>query len=360
MKRLAVSALAPIVLALVACGSSPQGDATPAVCPPKTSTADLPGLGGAAGLAEVTAFGDNPGRLKMFLHAPPNGKASAVVVAMHGCTQGARDYASAGWNELADEAGFAVVYPEQTAANNAQRCFRWFDKTQIGREGAEAKSIAAMTEYAKQEYGATKAFVTGLSAGAAMTSVMLATYADLFEAGAIMAGLPYACATSQTDAYACMSPGRDKTAEAWADLVPASTRASSPRVSIWHGDADWIVRPANEKQLVRQWTGVAGVAGEPTTTTTEGAATHAEYKDSAGVVRVESWLVKGMGHGVALAPKSGCGKAGAYLLEDLCSTTKAAMFFGLIAADGTPVPGGGDSPGARSPGGTATPADCPP
>ena len=194
-----------------------------------------------------------------------------------------------------------------------------------------------MTEHAKTTYGATKAYVTGLSAGAAMTSVMLATYADLFEAGAIMAGLPYGCASSQTDAYTCMSPGRDKTADAWASLVPASTRASAPRVSIWHGDADWIVRPANEKQLVRQWTAVAGVAEEPTSTTTEGVATHAEYKDKGGVVRVESWLMKGMGHGVALAPKAGCGTAGAYLLdESLCSTTKSAMFFGLIAADGTP------------------------
>jgi poly(hydroxyalkanoate) depolymerase family esterase len=355
MKRLAASALALIVLSSLACGSSPGGDGTGVgTCPPKTSTANLPGQGG-GDLTEVTSFGDNPGGLKMFVHAPPGGKAAAVVVAMHGCTQGASDYTSAGWNELADKAGFAVVYPEQTTANNAQRCFRWFDKAQIEREGSEAKSIAAMTAHAKQEYGATKAYVTGLSAGAAMTSVMLATYADLFEAGAIMAGLPYACATSQTDAYTCMSGSKDKTAEAWAALVPASTRAAAPRVSIWHGDADWVVRPANETQLVRQWTGVAGVAEKPTTTATEGPATHAEYKDSAGVVRVESWLVKSMSHGVALDPKAGCGKAGAYLLDEgLCSTTKAATFFGLIAADGTPTPGassgGGTSGRAHPPG----------
>ena len=193
---------------------------------------------------------------------------------------------------------------------------------------------------------------------------MLATRADLFGAGAIMAGLPYACASSQSDAYTCMSPGRDKTPSAWAALVPESTRASAPRVSIWHGDADWIVRPANETQLVRQWTGVAGVADEPTTTTTEGVATHAEYKDSSGVVRVESWLVKGMGHGVAVAPKEGCGRAGAYLLDKgLCSTTKAAQFFGLIAEDGTPTPGGSSgasSSGASSSGARGNPPDCDP
>jgi hypothetical protein len=32
----------------------------------------------------------------------------------------------------------------------------------------------------------------------------------------------------------------------------------------------------------------------------------------------------------------------------------------LIAADGTPVPGGGGTPGTGSSGGTRTPADCPP
>jgi poly(hydroxyalkanoate) depolymerase family esterase len=363
MTRLTCLVLAPfLALAVVACGSDPSSDGTATVgtCPPKTSTAGLPGATAAAGaLTEVTSFGDNPGKLKMFVHAPKSGKASAVVVAMHGCTQGANDYVSAGWNELADAAGFAVVYPEQTTANNFQRCFRWFDKAQIERDGGEARSIAAMTEHAKSEYGATRAFVTGLSAGAAMTAVMLATYADLFEAGAIMAGLPYACATSQNDAFSCMSPGKDKTAEAWAALVPAATRASAPRVSIWHGDADYTVRPMNVTQLARQWSGVAGVADEPSTTATVDGATHAEYKDASGVVRVESWLVKGMGHGVALSAKEGCGKAGAYFVDKgLCSTTKTAAFFGLISADGTPTPNGTPTtPGTSAPPSGSTPCD---
>ena len=38
-------------------------------------------------------------------------------------------------------------------------------------------------------------FVTGLSAGGAMTSVMLATYPEIFAGGAIIAGLPFGVAT---------------------------------------------------------------------------------------------------------------------------------------------------------------------
>src|SRR2546429_1098854 len=34
-------------------------------------------------------------------------------------------------------------------------------------------------------------FVTGLAAGGAMTLAMLATYPDVFAAGAVIAGLPY-------------------------------------------------------------------------------------------------------------------------------------------------------------------------
>lgn len=152
-----------------------------------------------------------------------------------------------------------------------------------------------------------------------------------------------------------MSPGRDKNPAAWAALVPKLSGASPPRVSIWHGDADWIVRSANETQPVRQWTGVAGKAAEPATTAIAGPATHEEYKDGSGVVRVESWLIKGMSHGAALDSKAGCGKAGAYPLDEgLCSTTKAAVFFGLIAGDGTPTPRATNPPGTSSSGGSSS------
>ena len=41
-----------------------------------------------------------------------------------------------------------------------------------------------------------RVFVTGLSAGGAMASVMLATYPEVFAGGAIIAGLPYGCAST--------------------------------------------------------------------------------------------------------------------------------------------------------------------
>ncbi len=346
MRRSLLSAA--FVAACAACGggSNDGGGAGSGVCPPKSGTADVPASGAAApGITEVTSFGGNTAGLQMFVHAPASGRASAVVVAMHGCTETASDYASAGWNDIADRAGIVVVYPQQTTTNDGTRCFRWWLPEQTSRGQGEAAAIAAMTDYAKKTYGAEHAFVTGLSAGAAMTAAMLAAYPDVFEAGAIMSGLPYACATSQMQAYSCMNPGKDQTPQAWAALVPSEARQKPPRVAVWHGDADWVVRPANEVQLVRQWTAVNGVSDQPSSSESVGPAKHAVYKESSGVVRVESWLVSGMSHGVALAPSQGCGKAGAYLLDvGLCSTEKAAEFFGLASS-----PGGGGAPPPGSP-----------
>jgi poly(hydroxyalkanoate) depolymerase family esterase len=268
----------------------------------------------------------------MHFYAPKSAAAEpTVVVALHGCTQSAQAYAAAGWNELADERGFFVVYPEQVTTNNFNRCFRWFEPAHIARGGGEAASIAAMAEYAKRATGAKRAFVTGLSAGGAMTAVMLATYPDVFEAGAVMAGLPYRCANGMVDAYSCMSPGRAKTGDAWGDLVRAASSVSAKaRLQVWHGASDATVKPMNAGELAKQWANVTGVSETPSKTDKVGTATHKTFVDGAGVVRVETYEVPGMSHGVAVDPKSGCGKAGAFVLDTgLCSSKLAADFFGI-------------------------------
>lgn len=280
----------------------------------------------------VDDFGDNPGKLRMHFYAPKTPAADpSVVVALHGCTQSAQAYEAAGWNELADERGFFVVYPEQVTGNNFNRCFRWFEPAQIARGGGEAASIAAMAEYAKRATGAKRAFVTGLSAGGAMTAVMLATYPDVFEAGAVMAGLPYRCASGMVDAYSCMSPGRTKTGDAWGDLVRAASSVSAKaRLQVWHGTSDATVKPMNAGELAKQWANVGGANETPSKTDKVGSATHKTYLDPSGKVQVETYEVPGMSHGVAVDPKGGCGKAGAFVLDTgLCSSKLAADFFGI-------------------------------
>ena len=77
------------------------------------------------------------------------------------------------------------------------------------RGAGEALSIREMVEHAVAAFGTDrrKVFVTGLSAGGAMGSVMLATYPEVFAGGAIIAGLPYGCADNVQQALEAMFTG---------------------------------------------------------------------------------------------------------------------------------------------------------
>src|SRR6516165_7032885 len=159
-------------------------------------------------LRELTEFGANPGNLRMFVYAPEHLPPKApLVVALHGCTQTADEYDhGTGWSSLADSLGLAVLYPQQQPANNPKNCFSWFLPGDIARGKGEALSIRAMVEHAIAIFASDrrKVFVTGLSAGGAMASVMLATYPEIFAGGAIIAGLPYGCANNIQQAFEAM------------------------------------------------------------------------------------------------------------------------------------------------------------
>jgi len=197
--------------------------------------------GAAAAQTEVTGFGSNPGNLRMFKYVPAGLPAGApLVVALHGCAQSASSYdAETGWVLLADRWRFALLLPQQQSANNSSSCFNWFEVGDTTRGQGEPLSIRQMVDRMIADHGsaAGRIYVTGLSAGGAMTAVMLATYPDVFAGGAVVAGLPYRCATSQSAAFSCMNPGTDLTPAQWGDRVRAAFSYAGPRpiVSLWHG-----------------------------------------------------------------------------------------------------------------------------
>ena len=306
-----------------------------------------PGLTGpayAASLTSVTSFGSNPGNLTMYRYRPDGlGAGAPLVVALHGCSQNANDYYSnAGWRKYADLWHFLLVFPEQKSANNSLSCFNWFEPGDTARGQGEALSIKQMVDYAIANDGANPArvYVTGLSAGGAMTAVMLATYPDVFAGGAIMAGIPYRCATSSLTAYSCMNPGVDKTPAAWGDLVRAAYTGytgARPAVSIWHGTSDTTVVPANATELRDQWTNVLGVSSTPTSAGSLPGGTSLE--SYGGVVRV--YRVSGMTHATPVDPGSAleqCGTAGTYYKDTICSAYYTALDWGLGAAGPSPSP----------------------
>jgi poly(hydroxyalkanoate) depolymerase family esterase len=111
-----------------------------------------------------------------------------LVVVLHGSTQSGEDYDSGtGWSTLADQLGIVLLFPEQRRANNAGRGFNWFERNNTQRDMGEAVSIRHLVEQMVQQHSIDRAriFITGMSAGCAMTSVMLAAYRDVFAGGAI-------------------------------------------------------------------------------------------------------------------------------------------------------------------------------
>jgi len=293
---------------------------------------------------EVTGFGTNPGNLRMFKYVPPGLPAGApLVVALHGCSQSAASYdAETGWQLLANRWHFALLLPQQQSANNSSTCFNWFESGDTTRGQGEALSVKQMVDRMKTDHGSAndRVYVTGLSAGAAMTAVMLATYPDVFAGGAILAGIPYRCATSQTNAFSCMNPGTDLTPAQWGDKVRAASTWTGPWpvVSIWHGDADYVVRPANQAELMQQWTNVQGIDQTADVSDTVAGFPHKVYNDAAGRARVETYSITGMGHGTPVDPGTGetqCGTAGAYILDvNICSSYYIGRFWGLDDLDG--------------------------
>jgi feruloyl esterase len=308
------------------------------------------GQGARTALTRVEGFGSNPGNLGMLTYVPERLAASpALVVVLHGCTQTPEGYNDgAGWSDLADRHGFVLLFPEQTAANNPKSCFSWFLPDDTARGSGEALSIRQMIERAVQDHGVDRSriFVTGLSAGGAMAAALLATYPELFNAGAIIAGLPYGAARNVQEALECMFQGRTRSAREWGDLVRAASphRGAWPRVSIWHGASDHVVQPTNATELVKQWTDVHGLPVMPSERNLLASHSREVWRDGAGREVVESFAIPGMGHGTPLAVGQGDmegGAAGPFMLDvGLSSSHHIARFFGLAedVPDGVAVP----------------------
>ncbi|MDB4964191.1 MAG: fibronectin type domain protein [Myxococcales bacterium] len=317
----------------------------------------------AGAMSPVASFGANPGGLSAYEYIPAGLPANApMVVVLHGCTQSAAAMENAGWQAIADEYKFAVLYPEQTTANNPVRCFNWAgengDPANLVRGQGENASIMAMIDAQIATHGidAKRVFVVGFSAGAGFTAVMLATWPERFAAGAIMSGLPYRCATTVNGAFSCLNPGVDRTPAAWGTLVRTASGGFTgtwPKVQIWQGATDTTVAPKNADELVDQWTNVHGITAAPESETI-GSAVRTTYA-SGGSVVVESYRIAGMGHAIVVGtdPLGACsGTTGSYFVDKgVCSTLRAAQFFGLTSGGDGDGSGSGSGSGSGEGGG---------
>lgn len=232
------------------------------------------------------------------LYVPSSPAAAPLVVALHGCWQTPEDFAlGTRLNDAAERRGLVVLYPAQSRRDNAYRCWNWFLPTHQAAARGEPAAILAMARHVQEELAMKdpRLVVLGFSAGGFM-AVNLACVAPQTVAGiGVMAGGPYRCGVGAGAAIQCMR-GRagDPAASAEQCLAAAGARTLPMRASLWQGGADSVVDAANLSALETMLARALGTA-TLVTETAEGAV-HSVHRDRRGTPRLETWLVRSMGH----------------------------------------------------------------
>ena len=179
-------------------------------------------------------------------------KKRSLVVVLHGCTQTADDVSNGtGWNQLAEQEGFVVAYPEQStgADGSAARCWNSGQAAIFPRGQGELESVAQITRTVKAQFSVRRSHVhlIGLSSGALMTNVMAPTYPDLYWSIASVAGCSYLCSDPTGDAaFMRMGPEHER-------VVPTV---------VFTGTADYLTNPAMGELTVAQWLGTNDLADD--------------------------------------------------------------------------------------------------
>ncbi|GHH10730.1 hypothetical protein GCM10018780_47600 [Streptomyces lanatus] len=292
--RTLLAALLPLLAALLVAAPTASARTEPAADAVPTAT-----------LTEVTDFGANPSNLRMYVYVPDSVTANpAVLVAVHWCTGSGPDmYNGTEYDTLADQYGFVVVYPSVTRSS---KCFDVSSPQALRRDGgSDPVGIKSMIDWATRTYDADtdRIFATGISSGAMMTNVLLGDYPDVFAAGAAFSGVPFGCfATTDGSEWnsACAQGTVTRTAQQWGDIARAAYPGYTgprPRMQLWHGTEDDVLRYSNFGEMIKQWTNVQGVAQTPAATDTpQSGWTRTRYGGTGDRAPVEAISLQGVGH----------------------------------------------------------------
>jgi poly(hydroxyalkanoate) depolymerase family esterase len=266
---------------------------------------DLPGMAGhlAKGTAisvpdgarfEDRIYANQAGSRQYKLFTPSRyiGEPLPLIVMLHGCTQSSDDFAAGTrMNDLAEEQGFLVAYPEQPSSANPSRCWNWFSAGHQLRDRGEPSLIAGITRQIMSDFAVDPAriYIAGLSAGGAAAAIMGWAYPDLYAAICVHSGLACGAAKDMPSAFAAMRQG--------GSLLKNGANRPLPTI-VFHGDRDPTVSPLNGDQVIAQ--SKAGVELHLTTHHGRSAGgiayTRTVQADASGRPILEQWVLHGAGH----------------------------------------------------------------
>jgi poly(hydroxyalkanoate) depolymerase family esterase len=234
---------------------------------------------------------------KLYIPSTYRGTPVPLVVMLHGCTQSPDDFAAGTrMNTLAEEHGCLIVYPGQTQAANAQKCWNWFSPADQQRDQGEPALIAGITRRVMRDHAvdAGRIYVAGLSAGGAAAAIMAQAYPDLYAAVGVHSGLACGAARDMPSAFAAMRQGAPAPRQPG---QPGGDGRTVPTI-VFHADKDGTVHPRNGDQVIAQSGAAQDLRSEVRRGQVPGGHAYSQtiHADEAGQPVLEQWLIHGGGH----------------------------------------------------------------
>lgn len=272
---------------------------------------------------ETHKYTSDLGQREFLFYSPGNiqtHERRPLIVALHGCLQNAKELAGlTRLQSLAKKEKAYLLLPNQNFLNNFNRCWNWHSANHQKRDRGEPGLIAGMIDWAKNHHqiDPRRVYIFGVSAGGAMTTILMANYPDVFSAGLSASGIMYKAATNMLSGYAAAKSGSDKSPletaqQAWKDLKDEVWFPESLPILVITGDADTSCHPKNSEQTVEQFLAFndlfddgksnKSVKTEPISQTTSKVEngydyTHLVYGKNKNQVAAEYYVIHGMGHG---------------------------------------------------------------
>ena len=251
----------------------------------------------------------------VFVPASYRGAANVpLVVVLHGCSTSASQQAVAsGYAQVAEQRGFIVLYPDVDAADLAHGgCWKGiWDPGAEGQGRGDAGAIAAMTREVVGTWRIDpgRVYVIGISAGGFESSILGASYPDVYAAIGIHSGAAYTRVE-----LGCLAEGVSPSTTATlahAALGAMAAHARAIPVIVFHGDQDEVVPYRCGEQALHQWLDTdnlvlerehrAPVLGRRAavrqSVVPRGRTyTVVSYPDGQGCAVAQFWTIHGMGH----------------------------------------------------------------
>ena len=241
---------------------------------------------------------------KLYVPALSAEEAAPLFVMLHGCSQDAADFSiGTRMNELAEECGGVVLYPEQCRLVNPLGCWNWHDTKHQSADAGEPSLIAGMTlqVVAQHHIDPARVYVAGMSAGGAMAVILGQEYPDIYSAVGVHSGVPSGVASDLLSALRAMkgdAAARESTIRRLRRAVPTI---------IFHGDRDSVIHPSNGDAVHHQARRSHPRSLSKASRLGQSSKTHmikgsdrraftriADVHD--GVPKTELWVVHGAGH----------------------------------------------------------------